>query len=151
MEEESKRTKRLMLITAALVILGLSVLFLFNFSTTEEETYQENYLETQQGAEQEEEGELLSGYDDFAQCLTDTGVKMYGASWCGHCSSQKNDFGESWQYIDYVECSSSTGQAPECAAAGIRGYPTWVFPGGEKLSGHRSFEELSAKSGCALP
>jgi len=28
-------------------------------------------------------------YDEFAQCLTDKGVKMYGAYWCPHCQAQK--------------------------------------------------------------
>ena len=33
-----------------------------------------------------------SPYDSFAQCLTDDGVKMYGAWWCPHCQSQKKLF-----------------------------------------------------------
>lgn len=148
--EKSKKVILAVIITGGLVALAaFMLLLLFSFSMAAEEIpYENENLNTQE--EPEEEG--LSGYDAFAQCLAEKGVKMYGASWCGHCTNQKLAFGESWQYVDYVECSTSGGgQAPECAAAGIRGYPTWVFPGGEKLSGERSFEELSQKSGCELP
>jgi hypothetical protein len=26
-------------------------------------------------------------YDNFAKCLTEKGVEMYGASWCSHCQN----------------------------------------------------------------
>jgi hypothetical protein len=93
-----------------------------------------------------------SDYDAFAQCLAEKGVKMYGAYWCGHCNSQKEMFGDSWKYMDYVECSlpGGAGQTQECADAGIRGYPTWEFPGGKRLSGEISFPDISANSGCEL-
>src|SRR3989344_7082850 len=65
-------------------------------------------------------------YDDFAKCLTEKGVKMYGAYWCGHCKTQKEMLGDSWQYVNYVECSNPDGTpTAECTAAGIEGYPTW--------------------------
>ena len=90
-------------------------------------------------------------YDEFAQCLTDKGVKMYGAYWCGHCKDQKDAFGDSWKYVDYTECSSASGgQTLECAEAGITGYPTWEFPGEERASGYLSFEKLSELSDCSL-
>ncbi|MBI2146731.1 hypothetical protein HYU22_05320 [Candidatus Woesearchaeota archaeon] len=60
-------------------------------------------------------------YDAFAQCLTENGVKMYGAYWCPHCLNQKEDFGKSWQYVNYIECSlpGNQGQTEICATAGI--------------------------------
>jgi hypothetical protein len=96
-------------------------------------------------------GREPSDPDAFAQCLTDKGAKMYGASWCSHCNNQKESFGDSWEHIDYVECSSPLGgMLAECGEAGIRGYPTWVFPGDEKVPGELSFEDLSAYSGCPM-
>lgn len=90
-------------------------------------------------------------YDEFAQCLTEKGVKMYGAYWCGHCNAQKEAFGGSWQYVDYVECATSgSGQAEECLEAGINAYPTWVLPDGTQAVGEQSFERLSELSGCEL-
>lgn len=92
-------------------------------------------------------------YDSFAQCITESGAKMYGAFWCPHCQNQKEDFGKSWQYVDYIECSTpdGRGQTGECRAAGIDGYPTWEFGDGSRESGELSFEFLSSKTGCMLP
>ena len=91
-------------------------------------------------------------YDTFATCLTEKGVTMYGAYWCPHCQNQKEMFGDSWQYVHSVECSlpNRAGQTEFCKAAGITGYPTWEFAGGERVPGELTFEALSAKSGCAL-
>lgn len=89
-------------------------------------------------------------YDDLAKCLAAKNVKMYGAYWCSHCQAQKKAFGNSWQYIKYIECSlpGGKGQTEECNEAGIKGYPTWDFDNGERLSGGVSLEQLGEKSGC---
>jgi glutaredoxin len=89
-------------------------------------------------------GTTGSALDEFAKCLTVKGVKMYGASWCPHCKNQKDAFGSSFQYVDYVEC---TERQADCDNAGIEGYPTWII-NGEKFPGEQSFEELSQQSGC---
>ncbi len=95
-------------------------------------------------------------YDDFAQCIIDSGAKMYGAWWCGHCAEQKNDFGSSWDLFKeqdaYVECSTQTRtQTQQCQDEGITGYPTWRFSDGTEQSGRLSFEFLAQKTGCSLP
>lgn len=93
-----------------------------------------------------------ASYDSFAQCLTEKGAKMYGAFWCPHCNDQKEAFGSSWKQVTYIECSTPDGksQLPVCAAAGIQGYPTWVFADGSELPGQASFGQLSARTGCPL-
>jgi len=71
-----------------------------------------------------------ANYDALAKCLTDKGVKMYGAYWCPHCQNQKKAFGDSFQYINYIECADGqNGQTQICKDNGITGYPTWEFPG----------------------
>ena len=94
-----------------------------------------------------------SKYDSFAQCLTDQGVKMYGAWWCPHCSNQKALFGRAFDNINYVECSAPGSRAMNqtCKNAGIEGYPTWEFADGNRLSGEQSLEELGGKTNCELP
>ena len=90
-------------------------------------------------------------YDDSAKCLTEKGVKMYGAWWCPHCKAQKDEFGKSFKYIDYIECSPGkpgSGQIAECDDAGIKGYPTWKFPDGAMIEGKRSIQELTEKVQC---
>lgn len=87
--------------------------------------------------------------EELAKCLTREGAKMYGAYWCGHCQNQKKLFGDSFQYIDYIECDAK-GENPNpaaCSSAGIEGYPTWVISG-KKYPGEQSFEKLKELSNC---
>ncbi len=96
---------------------------------------------------------VASPYDEFAQCLTDKGYKMYGAYWCPHCQDQEERFGSSWKNIDYVECSlpNRAGQTIACKQAGIQSYPTWETGEGERISGAQTLERLAQLSGCSLP
>ena len=90
-------------------------------------------------------------YDNFAQCLSNSGVKMYGTFWCTYCEKQKAMFGDSWKYIKYIECSlpDRSGQTEECNKAGITAYPTWEFSDG-RFEGFETFEQLSQHSNCKL-
>ncbi|MFA6131669.1 MAG: thioredoxin domain-containing protein [Patescibacteria group bacterium] len=90
--------------------------------------------------------------DAFAKCLTEKGAALYGASWCPHCQKQKKAFGESVQYINYIECAADneSGQAEVCATAGIKGYPTWQFVDGSEILGEATFKQLSEKTLCPL-
>ncbi len=93
-----------------------------------------------------------SKYDDFAKCLTEKGVKFYGAFWCSHCKDQKALFGSSIKYVNYVECSTpdGSGQLTVCKLAGVSTYPTWVYADGKKETGTVPLEKLSSESGCSL-
>lgn len=87
-------------------------------------------------------------YDEFAQCLAEKGLTMYGADWCPHCKNEKKLFGSSFQYVPYVECPDN----PQvCLEKKVEGYPTWIFPDGRKLVGEQGLAGLSKESGCALP
>ena len=92
-------------------------------------------------------------YDDFAQCLTDKGAKMYGAYWCPHCQEQKALFGASWDKITYVECATPGSNEPktECIKEGIKSYPTWEFADGSKVPAVLSLEQLGSFANCDLP
>ncbi len=91
-------------------------------------------------------------YDTFAQCLSNSGAKFYGAFWCPHCQATKALFGKSAKLLPYVECSKpdGKGQLPVCTDAKIDGYPTWVFADGSRLTGERSMKELSEKTNCPI-
>ncbi len=92
------------------------------------------------------------GMDAFAECLSEAGAKFYGASWCSHCKNQKLAFGDSFEFVNYIECAlPGGGQAEECGNADITAYPTWRFSDGSKRLGELSFEELSRKTGCEMP
>jgi len=85
-------------------------------------------------------------YDDFAKCLTEKGAKMFGTEWCAHCKDQKKLFGDSFQYIDYIDCDKNE---KECDTAGIKGYPTWIIDG-EKYEGEQKLSRLASLTGCEL-
>lgn len=93
----------------------------------------------------------LSVLDNFAKCLTDKGVRMYGADWCPHCQNQKKLFGASFHFINYTECAvpgNPRQQAKACSDADVTGYPTWIFANGERIEGETTFGELAKKSEC---
>jgi hypothetical protein len=87
-------------------------------------------------------------HDAFARCLTDRGVKMYGAE-------QKEKFAASFEYAPYVECGIKGdlhGQAQVCKDENVMHYPTWQFPPtGERVERVFTLQELSDRTGCALP
>ncbi len=94
-------------------------------------------------------------YDNFAKCLTDRHVVMYGAYWCPHCTEQKEKFGASFGYAPYVEWgvqgNTRAGQQV-CMDARIKHFPTWQFPPtGEREERVFSLQELSDRTGCSLP
>jgi len=96
-----------------------------------------------------------ANFDGFARCLSEKRAAMYGAFWCDHCREQKELFGNSAQYLPYVECvEKGTRKVTEqCKALGIRRTPTWIFEqSGERVEGKvLSLQELSQKTGCKLP
>ncbi len=94
-----------------------------------------------------------ASYDEFAACLTDEGMTLYGAFWCSHCADQKQMFGSAMDYIDYVECDpkGDDGQPEVCLEEGIEAYPTWKHADGRSWTGTQSFEKLSEITGCPVP
>ncbi len=92
-------------------------------------------------------------YDEFAKCLASKQTKMYGLFWCPHCAEQKEMFGKAFRYVPYVECADRKTRAlmPECAAAGVKLFPSWQFGANPPKEGVFPLEELSDKTGCALP
>ena len=87
-------------------------------------------------------------YDVFAQCLASKNLTMYGAVWCSHCKSEKANFGDSFKYVPYVECTEN----PDlCLKNGVESYPTWIDENGVKYVGEQGLEKLSEISSCQLP
>jgi glutaredoxin len=85
----------------------------------------------------------------LAEHLTKSGVKMYGASWCGYCHKQKQAFGAAaWAKVTYVECvqGSANANPQACQKAGIRSYPTWEI-NGKQYAGTMSLFRLAKYSG----
>lgn len=85
-----------------------------------------------------------SSSDTLAKCLKDKGVKFYGASYCGHCTSQKAMFNDSPD-IPYIECTDINNKE---ACKGLEGYPTWVFPDGTKKEGELPLSYIKQLAKC---
>lgn len=99
-----------------------------------------------------EETPSHTNLDGFAKCLTDKGMKFYGSKNCGWCAKEKELFGDSLQYVTYIECvDPETGEwSNACKEAKIEAVPTWQLLNGEKVSGFKTLEQLSELSGCQL-
>ena len=93
-------------------------------------------------------------YDELAQCITAKGINMYGSFRCGFCAKQRALFGDSFQYINEIEChpQGKNAQTELCLEKKIEGTPTWILePNGTEIKrylGLRSIEELKEFSGC---
>ena len=70
---------------------------------------------------------------------------MYGTATCSHCIKQKALFGESFKYINYVDCVV----APTMCSS-IAGTPTRHFADGSTLLGEQTLQALAAKTNCVL-
>lgn len=87
----------------------------------------------------------------LAACLTERGVRLYSASWCGHCAHQAEMFGRAYSRVMVTECSpdGAAGTLRECREAGVSSFPTWRMPDGTTMSGTQSMADLAARAGCA--
>ena len=95
----------------------------------------------------------VEGYEELAQCITDSGAKFYAAFWCPYCQEQKRVFGRGADSLPYIECSTPNGQGQlaTCAEAEITSYPTWEFADGVRLSGALAPRSLAQLTGCPYP
>lgn len=95
-------------------------------------------------------GAARANLADFARCLTRTGARFYGTSWCPHCAAQRRMFGAAFNDVAYVECSvnGTKETTAECTQAGVTSYPTWKFGDGSRATGQLSLERLASRTGC---
>ena len=97
-----------------------------------------------------------SALDSFAQCVTDSGAIIFTSVTCSHCREQQRLFGDSYEFIEAIECSPNArnSEAQRCLLANIRGTPTWVlYKDGkevDRLEGRQALEDLAIFTGCPL-
>ncbi|MHC1635382.1 MAG: protein disulfide isomerase family protein [Candidatus Methanospirareceae archaeon] len=75
----------------------------------------------------------------LAKGLTEQGWVMYGSKYCGWCKRQKEEFGEAFRYISYIDCTENR---EACERANITAYPCWVAPDGRHYIGYHTLMEL---------
>tara|TARA_Y100000031_G_scaffold148279_1_gene184359 strand:- start:72056 stop:72523 length:468 start_codon:yes stop_codon:yes gene_type:complete len=103
--------------------------------------------------------EAVAGdYDTFAQCLYDSGLRMYGSATCHFCAQQRSMFGGSFKFIREIECDprNALAETERCIAKNIEATPTWILEdeNGNDIerfeAGVQQLTVLSEKSGCPL-
>lgn len=88
----------------------------------------------------------------FAKALAAANIKFYGAAWCPHCTATKNLFEDGAKYLPFIEVTNPDKTPNAIATANnITTYPTWVFQDGSRLTGELTLQQLSTKSGIAIP
>ena len=88
----------------------------------------------------------------LADHLSRTKVLYYGSWRCPACQYQGRLFGEAAVRLPYVECGKPRElpiQAAACKREGIRAYPTWILPSGERREGVQTLEDLRIWSGMS--
>jgi hypothetical protein len=97
-----------------------------------------------------------SELDEFATCLKESGVLMYGSMTCSICAKQRDLFGGSFELLGEIECHPR-GENPQtelCLEKDIEKTPTWVVEKDgvevERLVGFQNLEKLAEISGCSI-
>jgi len=137
-------------IAVIVVLAGLGIIFLSSNKIDEDKVADTTENGSVAGVSTQDE----SGIDKeaLAKYLSEKGAVMFGSEYCGHCKAQKEDFGDAFKYIDYVECGEPTNpnyNRDECNANEITGVPCWIYQG-KKYPGHQSLKELAELVGFEI-
>jgi thioredoxin-related protein len=79
---------------------------------------------------------------------------MYSSFRCSHCARQRALLGDSFQYINEIEChpQGEHSQTELCFEKDVKGTPTFIMePDGKEIKrevGYMTIEELREFSGC---
>ncbi|WP_436714567.1 tandem-95 repeat protein [Roseiconus lacunae] len=100
----------------------------------------------------EAEGEAAPDLVQFAKDLAAADVKFYGAYWCPACSEQKALFEDGEQYLPFIEVTNPDRTIGQVGIDNnITAYPTWEFPDNSRETGVLTLQQLSDRSGVAIP
>lgn len=83
-------------------------------------------------------------FDKLAKCLTKKWAIIYTSQTCWYCQKQKSMFGDSWQYITDIDCTTTPTECWE-----IRSVPNRLI-NEEHLNWVQSLENLAKKTGCEI-
>ena len=79
--------------------------------------------------------------EEIARCIGENSV-VYVQLGCHACEAQEELFGDSYQYLNVVDCFFDLDKCQ-----GISATPTWVIKG-EEYKGVQSIESLQELTGC---
>jgi thiol-disulfide isomerase/thioredoxin len=144
--DKTARNMGLSVLVLAILLIGLFTFLYFRSknSNSSSQTNNTTASQTQSSSTTLDAGWSNTQKVGLAKALTAKGVIFYGAYWCPHCKDQKAAFGDALQYVTYYECDPQ-GPSPkvdQCNAAGITGYPTWIYKG-DKKEGAQTLGDLA--------
>ena len=79
--------------------------------------------------------------NEIAKCIGENSM-LYTQLGCHACKTQEDLFGESYQYLQKIDCFYERGKCAEITAT-----PTWLIKG-EKYIGVQSIEKLKELTEC---
>lgn len=98
------------------------------------------------------EGEPAPDLVQFAKNLETAGVIFYGAHWCPACTEQKELFQDGKDNLPFIEVTNPDRSIGQIGIDNsITAYPTWVFPDTSRETGVLTLQQLSDRSGVAIP
>jgi len=77
--------------------------------------------------------------DELACELNSDGWTLYGTDQCPWCIKQRDEFGDAFTDLAYINCQENK---PVCIDAGIKGIPCWVSPNGTLYPGYHNLTQL---------
>lgn len=97
------------------------------------------------GVKTEKSGDYV---ERLARFMAENGMVLYGSYQSTDTKKQKDLFGDSAKYLDYVECDASGPNAnpDECISQKIDIYPTWLYQG-KQYVGIKSLGEIAEITG----
>ena len=87
----------------------------------------------------------------FAQALTQSGARFFGADWNQATTDQRELFEDGAQHLDFIELTTPARNSNSIAIANNLTGETWEFGNGLRVTGTLSLEEISQHSGIAIP
>ena len=78
--------------------------------------------------------------DELVLSLASDGWVLYGTDQCPWCVRQKEEFGDAFGNLTYINCMENRSA---CIDAGIEGIPCWASPDGVLHPGYHNLTRLS--------
>lgn len=86
---------------------------------------------------------------DLTRCMAKKGIVVYGLADDPKMKMQKQELGDAFSYLSYIECKDPSSGTLKEECKGILTYPTWKINGVFSV-GFRSADSLSSATGCKL-
>lgn len=133
----NKKNKRFIMLTALIIILAIS--FIFILQAQNDEKIENNNKET---------NNIGADLSSFISCLKDSGVVIYGSATCPACIQLLNEY-ENTEVLKpiYVECNT---EPERCQAEMLVNYVPAIQINGEVFDVWGSPENLAEITNCEL-